>query len=227
MSLSASPKTFGIVGVVLAGLAGGAWGVVHFSGREPIETGPAIPDEYSVEKMRAALKEQPGPQWDKVREFWERQDLSDEQREKIWENWRQVQDEQEDAKMNEYFSATPEEREKILDREIDEREARRKEMEAQWAKDEAVRESRREEDEKTREKRREEWAKRMGGQTQAERKTRSESRDPDKRAQRNAFRDAMHSRMAARGIEPPRGGRWGGRGPGGPGGGGPRRGPGG
>jgi hypothetical protein len=224
MSFPSSPKSFVFMALILAGVGAGAWGVVHYSGKTTqVADGPQIPDEYSLEKIKAAMKEDPTSRRDKMREFWERKDLTDEQREKIGDNLRQVMEEEQDTRINDYFSASPEDREKILDKQIDEMEQRRKEFEARRAEEE--KKERTEEDEKEREKRREEWRKRAANQTPAQRQAATEGRNPDKSAKRMEYMAAMQKRMAARGIQPPRFGPGGGRG--GPGGGGPRRGPGG
>jgi hypothetical protein len=228
MAATSSPKTFAIVGLIVAGLGGGAWGVMHYSSTKADAAGPQIPDEFSVDKIKAMSKEDPGATFEKMRALRDRTDLTDEQREKIRENGRQVMEERMDERMNEYFAAKPEEQEAILDKQIDEMEKFRKDMEARRAEEEKKEKS--EEDEKEREKRREEWRKNMGDRSQSQRKMDSEKRDPNKMAQRMTYWSAMGKRMAARGIQPPRfGPGGGGRGMGGPGGGGggPRRGPGG
>ena len=77
-----------------------------------------------------------------------------------------------------------------------------------------------EEERQTEKQRWEKMREKREGMSDAERKSRTENRNPDKQAQKMAYFSAVQSRMKERGIEPP---KWGG----GPGGGGPRRGPGG
>lgn len=226
MSFPNSPKSFALIGVILAALGGGAWGVAHYSNSAPADTGPAIPDEYSVAKIKAAMKDDPKTRGDKMREFMERKDLTDEQREKIGDNLRQAFEEEMDNRVNEYFAAKPEDRDAILDKQIDEMEQRRKDFEARREQEE--KDAKKADDEKERDKRREEWRKREASKSQTQRKSDFESRDPDKRAQRASYFRAVQARMAARGIQGGRFGPWGGgRGPGGGGGGGGRRGGGG
>lgn len=224
------PKTSKIVALSLVGvLAAGAavWGVVH-SGEKKAEEPvlAAVPDEYSIDKLRAVSKEDPGKAFDQMRETMDRKDLTEEQRMQIGDNMRTVMEEQMQARMDEYYRAPEAEREAILDRQIDELQKFRKRMEERREKEEAERAAEgkqmtEEERQKEREKRMEQWRKREATKSKAQRKQESESRNPNQMAQRFAYWGAMNKRMQARGIEPPRFGPGGG-GPGGPGGGGRR-----
>ncbi len=184
-------------GVLLVGV--GAWGVsAHFRATPTAE--PVEP-----EKLMEAMR-QP--------------DLTDEQRDELRRKMREAFEVRMAANVDEYFDAPEEERVVILDRHIDEMEKERARME----------ERRRERGEReepppgereagpTSRPRRD-----PGEMTPQERKTRSETRNPDESARRMAYFHAMRARMAERGIQPPQGP--GGRGgPGGPRGfGGPPR----
>lgn len=221
MSVTTSSKTIVIAGVLLAALGGGAWGVAHFAGAKDAEAaGPQLPEEYTVAKMKEAAKDDPSANFERMRHFMERTDLTDEQREQARENMRQVMDEMMQQRVDEYFGATEEEKTAVLDRHIDEMQKFMQAMEERRRQEEAREAAEAEDAEKQaeREKRREEMRNRWANRSQAERKADSEKRDPNKSAQRMAYFGAVMRRSAERGIQMPRFG--------GPGGG-PRRGPGG
>lgn len=176
----------------------------------------AIPPEFTKE----ALKNMPPDQaFENFRKAMDREDLTEEQKEQIRENGREIMEQRMDERIDEYFNAPEGEKNKVLDKSIDEFEKMRKEREAR----DAEREKMSEED---REKERQKWRDRMkdreGSRTQAERKNRSESRSADKMGKRMAYFSAVANRMKERGMEPPNRGPFGGGGPGGRG-----RGPGG
>lgn len=186
-------------GVLLVGV--GAWGVsAHF------KTAPK-PEPVEPEKLMEAMR-QP--------------DLTEEKRDELRHKMREAFEARMDARTDEYFNAAEDERAVVLDQHIDEmlkeqeeREARRKE------RDEREGQAPPPEDRGAGPTSRPGRGPR--DMTPQERKTRSETRNPDQMARRMAYFQAMQARMAARGIQPPHGP--GGRGgPGGPRGfGGPRR----
>jgi hypothetical protein len=197
-----------LAGVGALVLAGGAWGTMSFVGRKPATAIASVQDP-----MKAM---------DNFRKEMDRKDLTDQERDKLVMNMRSFREEQEEKRVEEYYTAKPEDRTAIINRHIDEMEKWRKEREARMAEEaEKAKADGKSEEElnKEREKRRDEWRKREEGKSREERKAESESRDPNARARERAYRSAMRKQMTARGIEPPRFGGMGGRGgPGGPGG---------
>ncbi|MEK6644098.1 MAG: hypothetical protein AABZ08_09325 [Planctomycetota bacterium] len=191
------------------------WGLTKMKSAEATQ-GVQVPKEFTVDALKNTPPEQA---FDTFRKAMDRDDLTDEQREKIRENGREVMEQRIDAEINEYFACKDKEaRNKLLDKQIDE-------MQKRFEKMRQERESRDEKmSEEEREKERQKWRDRMQGRdsmTQAERKTRSESRSADKSARNMTYRQAVKDRMKERGIKPPE------RGPGGGGPGGRGRGPGG
>lgn len=201
-------KTLLITCLSIAVLGAGAWGLsAALSKPRPSET----------DLLLAQAKEDPGKLMDKLRD----ENMSEEERDKLRRSMREGFESRMDEAVNEYFNAKPEDREAVLNKHIEEMEKWRKRMEDRQREEEekANAEGKSpEEIEKEREKRREEWRKNREGRSQEERKADSETRDPNQRAQRMAYRSAMRKQMQARGIEPPR------FGPGGGGRGGPGRG---
>lgn len=213
MKATAASKTPWILSaagvVVVAGVAIGyvAWprGAANAS---------ALPPELSVEALKAQSSE-PGKMMDTMRDAMRRDDLTDEQRRELGRNMREVWQTTMTARMDEYYSASEEEKNDVLDRHIDEFERFRAEMEKRRAEREKSGE-----DERDRERGRATF----GAQSQEERKARSESRNPDQMARMMGYFSAMRTRMTERGIKPPDGpgfGFGGGRGRGGAGRGGP------
>lgn len=177
-----------------------------------------LPKELSVASLKAQIAD-PAAAGETIRNTFERDDLTEEQRRELRGNMRQVFQAMMDEHVNEYFSATEEEKLAVLDKHIDEMQKhmeRWRERREQWEKERKEKG----EAEPTAEEREARWRERAGSQTQGQRKEQSESRNPDDMARRMAYFSAVHQRMSARGIEMP----WGrGGGPGGPGrwGGGP------
>ncbi len=192
----------------MTGAGAAVWGLTR-SKSEPEKPQVEVPKEFQV----ASLKEIQSPQrgFETMRQVMEREDLTDDQRRQIMENMRAMREERERKEMDEYFKASAEKKKEILDKEIDEMQERMKEFEKR----------RTEMSEQDREKARERMRNLFGGgnASREERKSRSESRNPDERARRMAYRQALEGRMKERGITPP---QWGG--PGGRGGGGGGRG---
>lgn len=236
MSRSAlkSPWLWGGIVAVVAVASVGVWYAVAHAG----DAGPQVPEGFRVEDIQATADD-PAKAVAKANEFFRRTDLTEEQRHAVFDNMRQVMEEQLDGNIDEWMAATPDQKLAVLDRQIDQMQAFMKEMEkhrAEWEK-------RREEERKRREAERarngndnqaEEdrgpggrWRERMA--TPQGRKQATESRDPDQMARRMGYFSAMMGRMKARGIDMPFG-----PGRGGPGGGNrpagnttppPRRGP--
>ncbi len=201
------------IGVVVLVVAGGitVWGMTRSSAEQS-----TLPEELSV----ASIKSQMSEGSDQLRQTMRAQeDLTDEQRQELRRNMREAMGSMMTERVDEYYAAAPEEKDAVLDQHIDEFQERMKE----WRK---RREERRQEqgDDADQERNREEWRERMrgqrGGGTSEQRKSRSESRDPDQMVRRMSYFQALRRRMTERGIEMP-----GGRGGWGRGGGGPRGGP--
>jgi len=187
-----------IGGAVVLVLAVAGLGLTGWSaGRSDAQSAEtAAPAPVDFEQFRNAMRDE---------------SLTEEQRREMFEKMREAREAEMDQRVAEYFGATEEERVAILDKHIDEFEARRREWEARRAEREAEEGDDRGEREESREERREQWRERMRSQSQAERKERSESRNPDQQGQRMAYFSAMRSRMESRGIQPPGGGfrsRW-------------------
>lgn len=142
----------------------------------------------------------PAKLMDKMREIRERKDLTDDQKHKLFEENRPAMELAFNKRIDDWYSApTKEAKNAILDKNIDEREKRRKEMEAR--RDSSSQPS-------SRPSNRRGW----GNSSPDERKSRSESHSPDRMARMSSFMKAMHQRMEERGIKPPQGGwgQWGG-----------------
>ena len=100
-------------------------------------------------------------------------------------------------RVEDYFNATENQKQGILDQHIDDFLKQRQE----WKK-------RREKDEKNGVEREQDFRNRFQSQTKDERKNNSESRNPDDTARAMVYRTAMQQRMTERGVSMPRrGGR--------------------
>lgn len=201
-----SPTTLGVGALCLLLCMGGAWAFLRSSEPKPTsKTG--LPEDLTAEAMRKQAKEDPGALFAKGREVREREDLTEEQRREAGRNmWRAMMGVM-DERVDEYYTAAPEQQNEVLDRHIDEWTERMKEWEKrreEWRRGER-------DDERTdeeREQERRERARRWMGANREERKARSESRDPDAMARRMGYFMAMRKRATERGIDLP--------GPGGP-----------
>ena len=196
-SFLGSRTMIGIAVACMLGAGAAVWGLTR-SKTESGKPGVDVPKEFQV----ASLKESPPERrrgFETMRDVIERQDLTDDQRRQIMDNMREVFEERERKRLDEYFKASDEKKKEILDKDIDEMQERMKEWEKRRA----------EMSEQDREKARERMRGLWGGQnaSREERKNRSESRNPDDRARRMAYRQAMEGRMKERGITPP---QWGG-----------------
>ena len=219
--MTAKPQTTKLILLSVAcvfAAGAGVWGYTKSRSAGDSNSGVQIPKEYTVEALK---KVDPEQGFEKFREIRDRNDLTEEQREKIMENGREVMEQKMQENADEWYKASKEERQAIIDRQIAEMQKRFERMRAEREE----REAKMTEEEK--EKERQKWQERMkrgDTMTQAERKNRTESRSPDASARMMAYRQAMREQMQQKGIQPP----WG-RGPGGgPGGrGGPQGGGGG
>lgn len=214
LALLRTPASMGIAAIVAIAAGGTGWALLR--GGTP--AGAAVPKDLSVDSLKAQAKEDPGKMMDTIRDTMRRDDLTEEQRRQVGENMRKVWDDAMTERVDEYYAAkTDDERNEILDRQIDEFEARRKEWQARRAEEEK--------------KNGKDGADRgpgpggFGPQTREERKERAESRDPDKMARQMAYFSAMRQRMSDRGIKAPSFGPGGRGGPGAGSGSRPRGGP--
>lgn len=197
-----SPKTIGAAAAGVAIVTGAVWGLASWStgGQEK----SIVPNELSATVLAEQAKTDPRKLGETMRETFRRDDLTDEQRAEVRRNMRQAWTGVIDERVDEYFAAAPEDRDVLLDTQIDEWQERMK----GWAERRKEREREREardrqngelgEQEKADQERRRRW---RGSQTRAQRKSRSESRDPDKSARRSAYFSAVQKRAKARGIE--------------------------
>lgn len=199
-----------IVGGLTVVLGGSVWGV---SRKNAGPRQPELPKELTVASLKAGAAN-PGQAMDTMRAAMEREDLTDEQRRQARQNMREVFESAINDRVNEYYTASEEEKVAVLDKHIDEMAAWR----AEWEKRQAEREK-----DQNREGGRGMGPGGPGSSTREERKEQSESRNPDQMAQRMAYFMALQGRATQRGISMPWGG--GGRGPGGGRQSGGRRGP--
>ncbi|MCH7702595.1 MAG: hypothetical protein IID37_13000 [Planctomycetes bacterium] len=208
MSIKSS-RTWALAGIAVLTLGGTVWGLLRFADDD--ETN--LPAELTVENLKAQVKEDPGKAMETIRQASRREDLTDEQRRKLFGNMREVWQAQMAERVDEYFAAADDEKEALLDRHIDEFQERMKE----WSQQREKREQERKEaetkadsndaDKDEKESGAERMHRRFGSRTQQERKEHSESRDPDSSARMMAYFTAMRARATARGIS-----MWGGRG---------------
>jgi hypothetical protein len=219
-SVTAKPSNRRKIAVIsLAALvlvACGAWGVVHLAGKDK---GPDVPAEFTVEALKTKAQD-PGQMFEQMHQAMQRTDLTEEQRHAIHENLRAVMEVQMDKRLDEYFTAPPAQQKAVLDRHLNEMQTRMKEWQQRRAE--------RGEPARPGEPRPgsgqaagspppgpgAQAAGAQGGRpggpdgrrgppTREERKTHSESRDPDKMARRIAYFTAMRERAEERGIQLP------------------------
>ncbi len=207
------PQVAGIAVIGTIVLGGGVWALV---GGSADDGGPDLPQELTKEFIAAQAKENPGKLATTLMDTMDREDLTPEQRRAARQNMREVWQKEMDKNVNEYFDAENEEQKNaILDRQLDEFMVRMQDMRKAFEERRAQREQNGERNEADEEARRRESGRRWMGQTAEERKERSESRNPDDSARRMAYMSAMMKRGQQRGIEMPRFGPGGGGGPGG------------
>lgn len=196
------PNKLWIVGGVGAVLVGASvWGITaHYRNADAT---PVLPRELTVEGLKEQRAE-PGKMRDTMREAMDREDLTDEQKRQIAQNMREVWRSTMRERVDEYFNASEDDRVAVLDRQIDEFQRFREEMERRRADQERAGQAK--EGDKARPEREERWRGAMESQSKEERKERSESRNPDEMGRTMAYFGAMRQRMTERGIKPPEGG---------------------
>ncbi len=230
-----SRKTLYVAIGILA-IAGGGWAVARMAKNKA----PSVPKDLTVEALQKVAAADPGKAFEKVHEVMHNSNLTEEQRHQVMENAHAVMEAQMDKRLDEYFTAPENQRVAILDRQIDEMQARMKDWEKRRAEHEKERAARNASggpsgggataagggnpggptagsggpgpggDRR--------WGGPRGEPTRQQRKERFESRNPDSMARRMAYFTAMRKRAQERGIQMP---GFMGRGPGGPGGGRP------
>ena len=219
-------KGFIVVGALL--LSGvGVWAYTGYTA-QPEST---LPEDLQVEALKKDV-EDPSKMMDKMREARNRDDLSEEQQRELRDNVRSVFEETMNRRMDQYFTAAPEEQTALLDEQIDQFQEMAADWERrreEWRKEREARDKERAENKEAgkedgEQDRRQEWRDRMANMDRTERRERSQSRDPNQTARRMAYFNAMQKRAAERGVKMPfgRGGRGGSSGRGSSRGGGPR-----
>ncbi len=200
-----------VTGVFLL-VGGGVWGMMGgFEGSKKRVS--SLPENLQLEALREQVKEEQSALGRTMRESWRNEELTEAQRRELRRNMRTLWTEETDSRADEYYAAADEDRNVVLDRHIDEYRERMTRMREGWEQRRKEREAERKrngEEPETEEARRQRWRSRMGGQTTAQRKARSESRSPDSRGRQMAYFGALRTRASERGIE-----LWGGRGSGG------------
>jgi hypothetical protein len=203
----------GVVGAMVL-VSGAAWGL--FSSEE--SKGPKVPENLTVESIKQKIVEDSGAAMRTVRETMENEELTDEERRAARRNigraWMELMDE----RITEYENAgTEEEKNAVLDRQIDEFIENMKKMRESREERRKQRETERKENgqedmtDAERAERRQERMKQRMGATKGERKARSESRSAESMARRANYFKSMRQRAEQRGIEMPRYGGRGGR----------------
>jgi hypothetical protein len=215
-------------GVGMLVLISGVWAVSAWTksnaNAEPAST---LPKELSVEALKAEAAK-PSDNRERMREVFNREDLTEEQRQELRRNIWEVRRTQMEARMEAYFAAAPEAQPVILDQQIDELVERMNQWRSERPEgergDRPGRERRRASDQTQNSNQAEgadsargpgsgrgSWGGNRPRQTQQQRKQRSEDRNADQMGRRMAYFTAMRARAQERGIEMPgRGG--GGRG---------------
>ena len=179
-------------------------GAVAWYRHDPDASKPSLlPKELSVESLKAA-SEKPETMMATMRDSFRREDLTDEQRRELRRNMREVWRARTKERVDEYFNASQDEADAVLDRHIDEFASSMKAMRAA-----------REERQKVPQKDgapadRQNGRQRMGSRSQQDRKQSSESRNPDETARAMLYFNNLQVRASQRGIQLP--GRGGGRG---------------
>jgi len=111
-----SPKTMGIAAAgVLLVLGGTVWAVVAWVGGDGR---PDVPKELTVASLQAQAND-PAKIAQTMRETLERKDLTEEQRREVGHNVRQVFEAEVEKSMDEYFTAPPEQKTVVIDRQLD------------------------------------------------------------------------------------------------------------
>ncbi len=199
-------------------VACGAWGYMSWAK----DKGPAVPKDLTVAALQAKADQDPGKVFEQVHQAMDRKDLTEEQRHAVWENAHQVMEVQMDKRMDAYFAATtPAQRNAVLDQQINEMQARMKEWQARRAQHGNDDHGPGDRGPRSAPAARTSGASAQPGTPAAtarpadgqhgprhepsrqERKSHTESRDPDKSARRMAYFAAMRQRAEERGIQMP------------------------
>ncbi len=191
-----------IVAVAVLAIGGGAWALVGRS--DSADAKPKLPEELSVESLKKQITEGEGRIGETMRKTFQRDDLTDEQRRLAGRNMRRVWTDMMDERIDAYNNAPEDQKEAVLDKQIDEFIERMERMREDRARRQKEREASGEEPE-TDEQRRERFRSYRGSQTREQRKSRSEARSPDESARRMAYMMTARKRMQERGIEMPGG----------------------
>lgn len=219
MSLStAAKKKAMIAGAAVLVLGGGVWGTLALTNGKK----SSLPSD--LQKAIKAGADDPGKLMEQVRAAVDTGKLTEEQRHELFRSVHDAMEKQMDKRLDEYFVAAPANRTAILDRHIDEMQARMKEWEqrrAQGAPEPRDGTAGGSGDRP----RRSEQAGASGGSaggppsagggpggggfrgdrhgppSREQRKERFESRDPDSRARRMAYFSALQARAQQRGIQ--------------------------
>jgi hypothetical protein len=215
---SGRSKVWWIAGVATLVIAGGVWGAVAWWGHAKGAT-VALPKELQFDSLKAQAEE-PEKMAQTMHDMREREDLTEEQRHAAFENMRRVWETELDQRIDEYYAAPEAEKTAVLDRQIDEFTERMERMRQVHEQDRQANQRGEGEargDREATSRPRRDWRQRMAEMSVQERKTRSESRNPDQTARHMAYFAAVRQRMEQRGIQMPRGPGGGfGRGGGGP-----------
>jgi hypothetical protein len=186
-------------------VAAAALGVTaHFvSAKDPA----GLPPELSTKSLQANA-DNPQKLQEIMHDTMQRTDLSDEQRREAMHRMREVWQQRMEKRINEYFvAATADQKQAILDRQLDEMQEEMKAREAQREEMERQREEWRRQHERDGQQHRRSFA----DLPVQEQKTRFEARSPDAAARRRVYFQALRARATERGIQMPWGG-FGGRG---------------
>lgn len=195
-----TPQT--IVAVAVLVIGGSVWALVGRS--ESANAKPKLPEELSVDALKKQMTEGQGRIGETMRNVFGRDDLTDEQRRQARRNMRRVWTDITDERIEAYNTAPEDQKQAVLDEQIDDFVERMERMREERARRQEEREKSGEEP-ATDEQRRERFRRYAGNQTRTQRKSRSESRSPDDSARRMAYRQTVRKRMQERGIETPRG----------------------
>ncbi len=166
-----------------------------------------LPPELSVEALRQVQANDPGRIRQTMRETFQNQEFTGEQRAELRRNMRVLRNDMMNERVDEFYASSAEDENAVLDAHIDEFKKRMDD----WQK-------RREEQKKEEgasDRDAENHRRRFAQRTKSERKSQSESRNPDDTARQMIYFSALRARMAERGIQMPS--RGGGSGRGGPG----------
>ncbi len=156
------------------------WAII---GRDVPQQATTLPDHLSVEALQAAVGH-PGA----LRSVLRDEELTDEQRRELMRNMRNVRRSSMQERIDNYFAANEDDKQALLDEQIDEFQKRMKEME--------LRRKEAGEDDNMRKN----FQSIFRNQSKQERKTNSESRNPDQTAQRMTYMAALRGRAAERGV---------------------------